>query len=245
MSFSRTKRLTLFVGLYRPARALHRVLFPKQRLQFLAQRSLYAEFVRPGDLVFDVGANIGNKSAVFLSLGASVVAFEPQPACAREVAARGTTRLAVVRKAVGEAIGSASLNLKRETALASLVLNWGGETTATLEVEVTTLDAAIAEFGIPSFCKIDVEGFEPQVLRGLTTPIKVISLEYHSDARGTDKIRTCLELLSRLGDYEINLTGHESSHLSLPTWQPMKEFMHSFPESAKPFAYGDLFARLR
>src|SRR5262245_44693094 len=45
-----------------------------------AMDHLYGQFVRPGDLVFDVGAHVGDRIGVFRRLGARVVAVEPQPA---------------------------------------------------------------------------------------------------------------------------------------------------------------------
>jgi hypothetical protein len=73
------------------------VLTPSPLRAFLEQRHLYtqtrawttlderardgyAQFVRAGDLCFDIGANIGSRSRVFRALGAHVVAVEPQPA---------------------------------------------------------------------------------------------------------------------------------------------------------------------
>jgi 16S rRNA A1518/A1519 N6-dimethyltransferase RsmA/KsgA/DIM1 with predicted DNA glycosylase/AP lyase activity len=89
------KQLALSVGLYKRARALRRALVPSERRQFLQHRSLLSEFIKPGDLAFDIGANVGNKTETLLSLGATVVAFEPQPSCVREIAARGTNHLTV------------------------------------------------------------------------------------------------------------------------------------------------------
>jgi hypothetical protein len=48
-----------------------------------AMDRLYSTFVRPGDLVFDVGAHVGDRVGAFRRLGASVVAIEPQPALVR------------------------------------------------------------------------------------------------------------------------------------------------------------------
>src|SRR5262249_8565879 len=48
-----------------------------------AMETLYGHFVRPGDLVLDVGAHVGDRVAVFRRLGARVVAVEPQPALVR------------------------------------------------------------------------------------------------------------------------------------------------------------------
>src|SRR5947207_4849635 len=48
-----------------------------------AMDRLYAQFIKPGDLVFDVGAHVGDRTAAFRRLGARVVAVEPQPAIAK------------------------------------------------------------------------------------------------------------------------------------------------------------------
>src|ERR1700691_2125052 len=83
------KKLSISCGLYGPLRRLYRRLLDKKGLRrFQDDVALYAPFISPGDLCFDVGANIGEKTEVFLALGARVVAFEPQPYCARETAAR-------------------------------------------------------------------------------------------------------------------------------------------------------------
>jgi hypothetical protein len=78
------------VGLYRAARNGYERLFARARYdQRQNERDFYRRFIRPGDLVFDVGANVGKRSAVFLDLGATVVAIEPNPR-APTPSARGT-----------------------------------------------------------------------------------------------------------------------------------------------------------
>jgi FkbM family methyltransferase len=48
---------------------------------------------------------------------------------------------------------------------------------ASMTVPVTTLDKAIDEFGVPTFCKIHVEGFESDALKGLSKPIPLLALD--------------------------------------------------------------------
>ncbi len=223
-------------------RVLYRILNRSNGRQFNAHRLLLSQFVKAGDLAFDVGANIGNRTEILLSLGAAVVAFEPQPICAREVGARGK-RLTVVQSAVGETEGTAQLHLRADHVLASLVPGWqAGSDMGTLTVPVTTLDKAIEQFGVPAYCKIDVEGFEPQVLRGLSHRIRAISLEYHCDESGIEHVRECLDLLSKLGDYHLNLVGGEDARLLSSEWLTLPEFKKSFPDCAKGNFWGDLFA---
>lgn len=245
--FGVVKEFALSLGLYTPARALHKALFPLERQAYKDDRSLYGQFVGPDDLVFDVGANIGAKSEVFLSLGARVIAFEPQTNCCREIRARahGNKRLTIVNKAVGARQGIAELYLAPSSLVASLLPNWEGtrENIGTITVPVTTLDDAIEQFGTPSFCKIDVEGFEVEVLKGLSQRVSNFSLEYHSEEKGIITINECMGILAKRDNYVVNLTGQEGASFLLPRWVTIQEFKDSFPGCAKGNVWGDVFIR--
>src|SRR6185312_12615461 len=73
------------LGAIRAARATLRSLriYYADKGRAAAMDRLYGSFVRPGDLVFDVGAHVGDRVASFCRLGARVVAVEPQPAMIR------------------------------------------------------------------------------------------------------------------------------------------------------------------
>jgi hypothetical protein len=73
---------------------------------------------------------------------------------------------------------------------------------------VTTLDALVAEHGEPAFCKIDVEGFELDVLRGLSRPVRALSFEYLPPAH--DAALAALDLVDGLGDYAYNYSPVET-----------------------------------
>jgi FkbM family methyltransferase len=157
-----------------------------------AMDRLYARFVKPGDLVFDVGAHVGDRTAAFRRLGANVVAVEPQPAMVK------TLRLLYGRDS---AVTIEPLALGREPGRLTLKLNLSNPTVSTasdafieaargapgwetqcwegtVEVPVATLDQLIARHGFPAFAKIDVEGFEAEVLAGLTQPVPALSFEF-------------------------------------------------------------------
>jgi FkbM family methyltransferase len=245
MSLSVAKQLSISLGLYRPARALHSLIFrDPDRHDHLA---ILSEFIKPGDLAFDVGANIGDRTALMLSLGAKVVAFEPQPILAREVRARASgKKLTVVEAALGAEVGRADLFLTRLSRTASLHADWDTSSAGEhgeISVPVTTLDAEIRKHGLPAFCKMDIEGFEDQVLRGLTLAIRGLSIEFHADERGVAKMTRCVELLSKLGVYEFNLTGTEEGKWLSPHWMSKAEFLSSFPACAGHHYYGDVFFR--
>ena len=90
-------------------------------------RRLYAPFVGPGDLVFDVGAHVGDRSLAFAALGGRVVALEPQPVLAsflrRSLGGRG--RIELLEQAVGAEPGVAELQISRATpTVSSLNARW-------------------------------------------------------------------------------------------------------------------------
>lgn len=240
-NFGFVKQLTISVGLYPQARALHRMLYRTERRKFYEHRRLLSRFVKADDLAFDVGANIGNRTEILLSLGARVVAFEPQPICAREIAAHRSDRLIVIQKAVGSAEGTAKLFLKSSTGQASLLSEWQGANSGTQNVEITTLDKSIEQFGVPTFCKIDIEGFEPDALEGLSYKIPALSLEYHCDDASIERTRQCLDILSKLDVYSVNLTAEDEAALLLPRWLPIPDFLRSFPSITGGHFWGDIF----
>jgi FkbM family methyltransferase len=237
------KQVCIAAGLYRPARVLHRTLLPSKRRAFRADKAFYSQFIRPGDLCFDIGANVGAKTEAMLALGGRVVSVEPQPKLAAEVAARCSLygqKHAVVSKAVGHQPGTLTLHLRASSGQASFFSDWEGIPAGNMIVEVTTLDELIAQFGAPHFCKIDVEGYEPQVLRGLSKRIPVVSFEYHSDERWAAVARECIQILSAFGEIKINATGAEGGTLLFPEWVGPNEFLSSFPSSILPHPFGDL-----
>ena len=144
------------------------------------QRALFRELVGDGDLVIDVGANIGEFTGAFRDLRARVVAVEPQPRLATHLRRRFRTdpHVTVVQTALSDHAGEATLYCTTADALATLEeeratgatgpgaeLEWG----PTVTVPLRTLDELVAEHGRPALVKIDVEGHELGVVRGLTS----------------------------------------------------------------------------
>src|SRR5262249_52952776 len=133
-----------------------------------AMDRLYAQFVAPGDLVFDVGAHVGDRVAAFRRLGARVVAVEPQPALRRTLTLLfdRDRDLALVAAAIGREAGMAKLKINLSNPTISTLsedfitagrdaVGWQGEAwPASCEVPVMTLDALIEAHGRPAFVKL-------------------------------------------------------------------------------------------
>lgn len=242
------KKLALATGLYRSARVLRRALTPTERSDYRAATAFYKQFIRHGDLCFDIGANVGEKTEVFLALGARVVAFEPQPSCFREMKARcGSRRVVAINAALGDEKGELPMYLSKQSGASSLISDWARDVHDTIQVPITTLDQAIDEHGLPQFCKIDVEGYEWEVLKGLSRPLPSLSIEYHHTEKDIEKIFNCVDHLSRFGDLHMNVTRGEGTNFFWSNWISYDSFRKYFPAHAprtEDCGFGDLFIRM-
>jgi FkbM family methyltransferase len=111
-----------------------------------------------------------------------------------------------------------------------------------IPVPVLPLDALIAEYGLPAFCKIDVEGYEREVLRGLSHPIPLLAFEYLPAQR--EIALACLDRLAELGDYEYNYSVGERMHLA-PTWLTPAQTAHYLQTLPPTAREGNLYAKLQ
>lgn len=242
------KSVAMKFGVYGQARRAYSRFSATEMGHFRRATNFYSNFIGVDDLCFDVGANIGEKTEVFLATQARVVAFEPQPDCFREMSARcgPNRRLIGVNSAVGEKSGFAEMYIDQNRAISSLINSWGDKLEDRLRVPVMTLDDAIVRYGKPKFCKIDVEGFELEVIRGLSQALPWISLEYRLTEEDIAKTINCLEILATRGELLLNVTLGEDVSWQWPEWVPYHDFEKWFPARAPRnewCSYGDLFVR--
>jgi FkbM family methyltransferase len=188
--------------------------------------ALYERMVPKGGLAFDIGSHVGDRIGAFRRLGARVVALEPQPDCAAAIRAihAGDAGVTLIEAACGPGPGTLTLHVNSAnptttTASPDFVkaadgaAGWEGQVwDRAIEVEVTTLDALIAAHGRPDFIKIDVEGFEEDVLAGLSHPVPALSFEFTTIQRGV--AGRCLDRIERLGGYRFNIALGESQQLA-------------------------------
>ncbi len=219
----------------------------------VAMDQLYRDFVRPGDLVFDIGAHVGDRVGSFRRLGARVVALEPQPALGCVLGLLyGRDRLVVIKRAaIGRAVGTANLMINIDNPTISTASKdfmqaadgargWEGQAwSKTINVPVTTLDALIAEHGVPAFIKIDVEGFEAEALAGLNQAVTALSFEFTTIQR--DVALACIERCKALGFGRFNAALGESQTMAHGDWRSPEVITRWLVELPHAANSGDIY----
>ncbi|MDR9394607.1 FkbM family methyltransferase [Roseovarius sp. SYSU LYC5161] len=223
-------------------------------LRLWGWRRFYRQILGPGDVAFDVGAHVGSRARAMRAAGARVVALEPQQPFARFLSLTLPRDICLIEAAAGRAETEAEMAVSsRHPTVSSLRadfvsgapgapgfehVRWDGRQ----RVRMITLDGLIARFGVPRYVKIDVEGYEIDVLAGLSTPVPVVSVEFLPGfAHLTHAV---IDRLTQLGAYRFNPVRGETGGFLWAEWRDgpaVKAWLDTLPPDAPS---GDLFARL-
>ena len=217
-------------------------------------RRFYAPFVTPGSFCIDVGAHAGNRVRCWRSLGARVLAVEPQPdfVTLLKLLYGRDGGVKIVPTALGRTPGEASMLVSERhptvTTLSPAFLDdvaadptfdhvqWSEPTT----VQVQTLQSLVDRWGVPDFVKIDVEGYEAEVLGGLHTPVRALSFEYLVATR--EVALECVDQIAAFGRYRFNWSTGESHVLVSPDWLDADGIRRVLAELPAGAPSGDVYA---
>lgn len=218
-------------------------------------KKIYSRFVKPSDLVFDVGANEGDIADVFLELGAEVVAIEPQPELVKKLKKRfrRNKKIHIIQKGLSDKEEEKTFYINsKDRAISTFFEDWKKQEKykkkmwdKKLKIKTTTLDKLIDEFGVPKFVKIDVEGFEKNVLKGLHKKPKYISFEFVKSFQNLDDTRECMRIIKRISKKaKFNYCSSEFSELALKEWLDSDKIINLLKENPDKNLEGDIYVKL-
>ena len=202
------------------------------------RRNFYNQFLKPGSVFFDIGANYGNRIEPLINDNIKIIAVEPQIECVRYLRKKYGKKITILQNGVGEEIKTQTMYISTNAnILSSFSKDWIDSTKnsgrfkkinwdKTRKIEMITLDYLIETYGKPDFIKIDVEGFELEVLKGLSQNVNVLSLEYTVPER-KEALIDCLHYLNNLSNTNVlfNYCITENTEFALPQWVDFNELI--------------------
>lgn len=240
--------------LHRPAKWAYRILFEQEGNRTREKiRHFYSSMISHGDLVFDVGANVGNYAECFLDLGARVVAVEPNARCCEKIHLWLSGRpITVEEAAAGAKEGFAKIYWSNDSLVSSMSEQWisiarnmkrldGLTWSVEATVPVVTLDSLISRHGMPRFIKVDVEGYEDRVLDGLSVQPEILSFEFNSE--DMEGAVSCLEK-ARIGSGSLfNFVVGQPFKFECDTWVNKETLKDRVLALRGTESYGDIWIR--
>ncbi|HEX4466143.1 MAG TPA: FkbM family methyltransferase [Solirubrobacteraceae bacterium] len=200
-----------------------------------------SRYVKTGDVVYDLGANIGFFAIMCSRLvgeAGKVYAFEPMPDNVKilrhNLALNKVTNVEVVERAVSGSSGTAELFLSPWSAAHSLNVEGAskkdnrGEEAGSIIVATTALDDFAGEDGVrvPDFVKLDVEGAEVLALEGMraimTSRRPLLMCELHGTEQGVREFVASI-------DYDVRTLDEDS-----PKYNPVNAHMLAWPAGQPP-----------
>jgi len=252
------KRTIIRVLGFRRIEKIKSFLKNKQEQKLIKKRrEFYLQFLCPNDIYYDVGANYGNRIEPIIKDQIKIIAIEPQQECINYLSKKYKDRITIIPKGLAEKKGVQSMYLSDAHTISSFSkewidaikksgrfseYNWNKEQV----IEIETLDNLILKYGKPQFIKIDVEGYEYEVLKGLSQSITTISFEYTIPER-KNSIIDCIDRIIEISNQNevlFNYSIGESMEWALDKWISAQEMKKKIDlERFINSGFGDVYAK--
>ena len=225
-----------------------------KEVQMKGRRKIfYSKIFSKNDLVFDIGANLGNRTTIFLDIGAKVIAVEPNPQLFIRLKKKYKKAI-VIDKAVGQFKDKVNLYINEASVLSTTSKKWietvqisgrfgdlGGKFNNEVEVEQITINNIIDKHGVPKFVKLDTEGTELKIIESLnSSEIGCISFEFAIPESKNDVISS-IKKLESIGYKHFNISFGESMEFLVEKnidFNSINKLIESLPE----MSWGDIYA---
>lgn len=227
---------------------LKRVANEKEKIEF------FKKILLPSEMVFDIGANIGDFSDLISKAGVYVIAVEPNEECIKIMNKRFEKHskvMAIVGEAVGSSIGEIELKINsKNPTLSTCSSNWNNgrfknevwDKKAT--VCSTTLDYLIEAIGFPKYIKIDIEGFEEEALKGLHYKVPYISFEFTKEF--SNNAKKCIDICKKIDpECKFNYSIGESYKFQLKNWLNKEEMKKEIDKWISKDLWGDIYCLMK
>lgn len=226
----------------------------KRLMMALLERKLkrfYGRLIKSGNLVYDIGANEGDYTKIFRDLGANVVSIEPHPQYCKDLAAKfkNDKSVTIIKAGLGQKTGYSdfyisSFNSPNSTFSDEFRKNsrysyrkWD----RVIKVRMTTLKRLIEQYGLPDFCKIDVEGYELEVLSTLKKPVPALSFEFLTEMN--NRTFEIIKYLERLGKGHYNICLGMKYKYLLNKWINASDLISFLKSNQQKMWNGDIYVK--
>jgi FkbM family methyltransferase len=255
-TFKRIVGSSNFLKLERFKKSLFPTKYDKEQLRFFnGQVNFYSSFIKQGNLCFDIGGNVGDKTKIFLELAANVIVAEPQQSCVEILKEKYADRAIILQTGIGAVEEIKEFYVSDNSQLSSFNANWVDDLKGTRfadnrvnsveKIKIVTLDSLIETYGVPDFIKIDVEGHELEVLQGLNKAFRLLSFEYAVPEKLTDSINCLLLLKNKYPGLLCNYTvGNYPAEFCLKKWLSAEDMLQYIKHDDFSTTYaGDIFIK--